>query len=63
MRMTEPLPNCFSIWPNAAVKAFLRFSSIRPSLSPSAWTAVQKIHLTRHLDHLSGCQAAQGVSR
>ena len=27
-RMTEPLPNCFSIWPSAAASAFLRFSSI-----------------------------------
>src|SRR6185437_9263316 len=27
-RITEPLPNCFSIWPNAAASAFLRFSSI-----------------------------------
>src|SRR5690606_33249446 len=27
-RMTEPLPNCFSIWPSAADSAFLRFSSI-----------------------------------
>src|SRR5512141_1891644 len=26
--MTEPLPNCFSIWPRAATSAFLRFSSI-----------------------------------
>jgi hypothetical protein len=28
MRMTAPLPNCFSIWPSAALNAFLRFSSI-----------------------------------
>src|SRR3984893_2356191 len=27
-RMTEPLPNCFSIWLNAAARAFLRFSSM-----------------------------------
>ena len=27
-RMTEPLPNCFSIWPSAAESAFLRFSSM-----------------------------------
>src|ERR1700742_2668180 len=27
-RITEPLPNCFSIWPSAALRAFLRFSSI-----------------------------------
>ena len=27
--MTEPLPNCFSIWPSAAASAFLRFSSMR----------------------------------
>ena len=27
--MTEPLPNCFSIWPSAATSAFLRLSSIR----------------------------------
>src|SRR5687768_4085200 len=27
-RMTEPLPNCFSIWPSAAESAFLRLSSI-----------------------------------
>src|SRR5450432_2816333 len=27
-RMTEPLPNCFSIWLSAAARAFLRFSSI-----------------------------------
>src|SRR5262252_7307487 len=26
--MTEPLPNCFSIWPSAALSAFLRLSSI-----------------------------------
>ena len=26
--MTEPLPNCFSIWPSAATSAFLRLSSI-----------------------------------
>src|ERR1700733_9196348 len=26
--MTEPLPNCFSIWLSAAVSAFLRLSSI-----------------------------------
>jgi len=24
--MTEPLPNCFSIWPNAAANAFFLFS-------------------------------------
>jgi hypothetical protein len=28
MRMTEPLPNCFSIWPRACASAFLRLSSI-----------------------------------
>src|SRR5579859_110184 len=27
-RITEPLPNCFSIWPSAAARAFLRLSSI-----------------------------------
>src|SRR5579859_6006352 len=27
-RITEPLPNCFSIWPRAAASAFLRLSSI-----------------------------------
>jgi hypothetical protein len=27
-RMTEPLPNCFSIWPSAALSAFLRLSSM-----------------------------------
>src|SRR6202034_331164 len=27
-RMTEPLPNCFSIWLSAAARAFLRFSSM-----------------------------------
>src|SRR5688572_20195547 len=32
-RMTEPLPNCFSIWPSAAASAFLRFSSIVATLS------------------------------
>src|SRR6185369_14037281 len=30
-RMTEPLPNCFSICPSAALNAFLRFSSIAKS--------------------------------
>src|SRR5690606_23163857 len=30
-RITEPLPNCFSIWLSAAERAFLRFSSIRSS--------------------------------
>src|SRR6185369_2881250 len=29
--MTEPLPNCFSIWPSAAASAFLRLSSIAKS--------------------------------
>src|SRR6185503_18729552 len=29
--MTEPLPNCFSIWPSAAARAFLRLSSIAKS--------------------------------
>ena len=28
MRITEPLPNCFSICDNAAVSAFFLFSSI-----------------------------------
>ena len=27
-RMTEPLPNCFSICPRAAASAFLRFGSV-----------------------------------
>src|SRR5258708_247487 len=27
-RMTEPLPNCFSIWLSAAARAFFRFSSM-----------------------------------
>src|ERR1700730_17148558 len=27
-RMTEPFPNCFSIWLSAAARAFLRFSSM-----------------------------------
>jgi hypothetical protein len=31
--MTEPLPNCFSICPSAAVSAFLRLSSIAAVLS------------------------------
>src|SRR5688572_24086398 len=29
--MTEPLPNCFSIWPSAAESAFFRLSSIAKS--------------------------------
>jgi hypothetical protein len=28
IRITDPLPNCFSIWLSAAASAFLRFSSI-----------------------------------
>ncbi|KAG1322518.1 hypothetical protein G6F61_015189 [Rhizopus arrhizus] len=28
MRITEPLPNCFSIWPRAAARARFLFSSI-----------------------------------
>ncbi|MNV73201.1 hypothetical protein D3C71_1663350 [compost metagenome] len=28
MRITAPLPNCFSIWPRAAVRARFLFSSI-----------------------------------
>src|SRR6185436_7476991 len=36
-RMTEPLPNCFSIWPSAAERAFLRLSSI---LSLDEWVGV-----------------------
>ena len=35
-RMTEPLPNCFSIWLSAADSAFLRFSSIG-CLSAGRW--------------------------
>src|SRR5271167_3970136 len=31
-RITEPLPNCFSIWLSAAASAFLRFSSMGESL-------------------------------
>src|SRR5580700_4507624 len=31
--MTDPLPNCFSICPSAAVSAFLRFSSMAAVLS------------------------------
>jgi hypothetical protein len=30
--MTEPLPNCFSIWPSAATKAFFLLSSIMVSI-------------------------------
>src|SRR3984885_14317418 len=36
-RMTEPLPNCFSIWLSAEARAFLRFSSMgipRQSVPP-----------------------------
>ena len=33
IRMTDPLPNCFSIWPSAASNAFIRSSSAI-SLSP-----------------------------
>src|ERR1700693_604771 len=34
--MTEPLPNCFSICPSAALSAFLRFSSIMAVLASTA---------------------------
>ncbi len=35
MRMTEPLPNCFSIWPSAASSAFSRSFSAIPLSSVS----------------------------
>ena len=35
MRITEPLPNCFSIWPRAAASARFLFSSIAVVLKGS----------------------------
>ena len=37
MRMTEPLPNCFSIWPSAASSAFSRSVSAIPLSSVCVW--------------------------
>src|SRR5688572_19693578 len=34
-RITEPLPNCFSIWLSAALSAFLRLLSSMPFVPPS----------------------------
>src|SRR6185312_2616101 len=36
-RITEPLPNCFSIWPSAAARAFLRLSSIAGTFNTVAF--------------------------
>src|SRR6185369_7195874 len=53
-RMTEPLPNCFSIWPSAALSAFLRLSSI--SKSP-----LSSEHLVKR-SYQSGLYKSTGIS-
>src|SRR6185369_7260753 len=48
--MTEPLPNCFSIWPSAATSAFLRLSSIR--CVPDEWIKRELSHNESELSRL-----------
>src|SRR5690348_12535119 len=42
--MTEPLPNCFSIWPSAAASAFLRFSSMENASMERVWNVAGSCH-------------------
>src|SRR5690606_11948696 len=44
MRMTAPLPNCFSIWPSAAASARFLFSSIVVVLVIVDWCRDASLH-------------------
>src|SRR6202451_3752359 len=44
-RMTEPFPNCFSIWLSAAARAFLRFSSMGSPQQSEAQEEIGRAHV------------------